>query len=83
MIQCEKMGLVFNRVQGNKGLLKQLAHEMGLEVFGYIPQDDQIAYYDLVGKPIIELPTSPGLAAVRNMVERRIFGERFGERPSN
>ncbi len=83
VIQCEKMGLVFNRVQGNKGLLKQLAHEMGLEVFGYIPQDDKIAHYDLVGKPIIELPTSPGLAAVRNMVEKRIFRERFSQHLSN
>ena len=44
VIQCEKIGLVFNRVQGNEELLKQLAQEMGLEVFGYIPQDENIAY---------------------------------------
>ena len=83
VIQCEKMGLVFNRVQGDEELLKQLARETGLEVFGYIPQDENIAYYDLIGRPIIELPTSPGLDAVRNMVEKCIFKERFGERPSN
>ena len=83
VIQCEKMGLVFNRVQGNEELLKQLAREIGLEVFGYIPQDEKIAYYDLVGRPIIELPTSPGLDAVRNIVERCIFKERFSERLGN
>lgn len=77
VIQCDKLGLVFNRVQGNEELLKQSAQEMGLDVFGYIPQDENIAYYDLVGKPIIELPTSPGLAAVRNIVEKSIFNERF------
>ena len=77
VIQCEKMGLVFNRVQGNEELLKQLAQEMDLEVFGYIPHDDNIAYYDLIGRPIMELPTSPGLDAVRNIVEKRIFKERF------
>jgi CO dehydrogenase maturation factor len=81
VIQCERMGLVFNRVQGNEELLKQLAQEMGVEVFGYIPQDENIAYHDLVGKPIIELSSaSPGLAAVRNIVERCIFQERFSER---
>jgi CO dehydrogenase nickel-insertion accessory protein CooC1 len=63
--------------------LKQLAQEIDLKVFGYIPQDDKIAYYDLIGRPIIELPTSPGLEAVRNMVEKCIFKERFGERISN
>jgi CO dehydrogenase maturation factor len=79
VIQCEKMGLVFNRVQGSEELLKRLAEEMGLEVFGYIPQDENIAYYDLVGKPITELPTSPGLDAVRHIVEKCIFSERFSQ----
>ena len=37
VIQCEKMGLVFNKVQGNEELLKQFAQEMGMAVFGYIP----------------------------------------------
>ncbi len=77
VLQCERMGLVFNRVQGNHELLEKLAREIGMEVLGYIPQDDAIAYYDLVGKPITELPTSPGLSAVRNIVEKSIFGERF------
>jgi len=77
VIQCDKLGLVFNRVQGNEELLNQSAQEMDLEVFGYIPHDEIIAYYDLVGKPIIELPTSPSLDAVRNIVEKSIFAERF------
>ena len=75
VIQCEKLGLVFNRVQGNEELLKQAANEMGLQVLGYIPQDENIARYDLVGKSILELPaTSPGLAAVRNIVAKHILG---------
>jgi CO dehydrogenase nickel-insertion accessory protein CooC1 len=50
---------------------------MELEVFGYIPQDEDIAHYDLLGRPLLELTTSPGLAAVHNIVEKRIFAERF------
>ncbi len=74
VIQCEKAGLVFNRVQGNEELLKQAAQEIGLDVFGYIPQDENIAYHDLVGKSILELPaTSPGLAAVRHIVTAYIL----------
>ena len=74
VIQCERMGLVFNRVQGNEELLKQLAQEMGLEVFGYIPQDENIAYHDLVGKPITGLPAkSPGLVAIHDIAENFIL----------
>lgn len=77
VIQCEKMGLVFNRVQGSEDILRELAQEIGLEVFGYIPHDENIAYHDLLGKPVTELPECPGLAAVRNIVEKSIFRERF------
>jgi CO dehydrogenase maturation factor len=74
VIRCEKIGLVFNRVQGNEELLKQAAQEIGLDVLGYIPQDESIAYHDLVGKSILELPaTSPGLAAVRHIVINHIL----------
>ena len=35
-----------------------------------VPQDEQIAYHDLVAKPITELPeNSTGLSAVRHIVE--------------
>jgi CO dehydrogenase maturation factor len=74
VIECEKIGLVFNRVQSNQELLERSAREIGLGVLGYIPHDDNIAYHDLVGKPITELPAeSPGYAAVRDIVESRIL----------
>ena len=74
VIQCENIGLVFNKVQGNKGLLEKYAREMGMAVLGYIPQDKNIAYHDLVGKPIIELPTaSPPLSSVRDIVPSGVF----------
>ena len=76
-IQCDRLGIVFNRVQGNKDLLKKMADKTGLEVLGYIPQDDNIAHHDLIGKPIMELRSSKGLEAVREIVEKRLFAERF------
>ncbi|MBM4462601.1 MAG: hypothetical protein FJ012_04570 [Chloroflexi bacterium] len=78
VIQCEKMGLVFNRVQGSEALLQQFTQETGLPVFGYIPYDENIAYHDLLGKPLTEIPTSPALTAVRDIVQKRLFSERFG-----
>jgi CO dehydrogenase maturation factor len=76
VIRCDKLGLVFNRVQGSEDLLRRSAGEIGLEVFGCIPQDEIIGEYDLVGRPIVELPaTSPGLVAVRAIVEGHVLGQ--------
>ena len=77
VIKCNKLGLVFNRVQGNEDILEKYAQEIDLDVFGYIPQDENIAYYDLVGKSIIGLSPSPGVAAVHSIMEKHIFSERF------
>jgi CO dehydrogenase maturation factor len=74
VIQCGRLGLVLNRVQGNEGLLEEAAAKVGIEIFGFIPQDEQVAYFDLVGKPLTELPAdSPGIAAVREIVQRQIL----------
>ena len=77
VIKCDKLGLVVNRVQGNEELLKQSAREIGLDVWGYIPQDESIAYNDLIGKSVMELTDSAGLDAVRDIIEEHIFPERF------
>ncbi len=74
VVKCERMGLVFNRVLGNEELLKRSAQEIGLEVFGFVPYDDNIVSYDLVGKPITDLPSdSSGLIAYRDILARCIL----------
>ncbi len=74
VIECGRIGIVFNRVQGNEALLRQAAEGIGLEIFGMIPQDETIAYHDLIGKPITQLPAaSPALDAVRRIVENVIL----------
>jgi CO dehydrogenase maturation factor len=74
VIECGKLGIVFNRVTGNRPLLEQSAHKIGLDVLGFVPQDDNIAYHDLIGKPILELPTdSPGLVSVREIVGKQLL----------
>ena len=74
VIRCEKLGLVFNRVRGSEDLLGDAARKMGLDVFGMIPFDENIATYDLLGKPLTELPAdSPAFAAYCEIVEKRVL----------
>ena len=64
-----RSALVFSRVQLNEELLPRSSEEIGLDVFGYVPHDEDVVRYDLVGKPLLELPpTSVALVAVRSIV---------------
>lgn len=67
VIDCKQLGVVFNRVQNqeNEDILLTFADSLGIEVFGAIPQDENIARYDYIGHPLIDLPAdSPALVAV-------------------
>jgi CO dehydrogenase maturation factor len=81
LTKCEQLGLVFNRVRGHEELLRNTAREIGLDVFGMIPLDDEIAEHDLVGKPIWELPAdSPGVAAFRELVQTHLLAAQHSTR---
>ncbi len=75
VMHCDLTGIIFNQVQ-NKGedLLTQFAHSMGFDIFGFIPKDTNIADYDLIGRPLMELPSdSPALREVRRVAEDHIL----------
>ncbi|TWJ13290.1 P-loop NTPase family protein [Geobacter argillaceus] len=70
VVHCRKMGVVFNRVQSGEDVLARSAGQIGVEIFGYVPQDPSVASYDLVGRSLAELPLdSAALEAVRGIVD--------------
>jgi CO dehydrogenase maturation factor len=67
----KRIGLVLNRFRGIRGPSEEIIQEMGLEVLGYIPEDENVNHYDRVGKPLLELPVeSPSLMAVRQILKK-------------
>ena len=65
-----RTGLIINRVRKGTEQIKEKAQEIDLKVFGFIPEDENIVEYNLIGKPIIDLPdTSPSVIAVRKILE--------------
>lgn len=53
--QC-KIGLVVNRVSSPIDGLAERADRMGLGLWGTVPLDDNVAQFDLNGKPTFDLP---------------------------
>lgn len=55
-INYRKIGLVLNRVRGNLEPFQEHIDETGLELFGFIPEDENITSFDMQARPLIELP---------------------------
>ncbi|MBC2715172.1 MAG: AAA family ATPase [Desulfobacteraceae bacterium] len=65
-----KIGLVLNKMRKDREEIKEKAREMGLEIFGVIPEEEDLSRYGLTGKPIIELPdNSPSVVAVGKILK--------------
>jgi len=68
-----RTGLILNRFRGKKSQPKEITRQMGLEILGYIPEDENINHYDAIGRPLLKLPAdSPGLMAVRQILRKII-----------
>ncbi len=65
----DRMGLVINKyVQGEDTIVKA-AKQLGLDIFGCVPEDRNISEHDLSGKPLLEIPDdSPSVVAVRGIL---------------
>ena len=66
--------LVLNKVTEDeevKNALAEMVKNSGLTLIGTVPEDENIRAYDLVGKPIIELPDdSKAVVAVKEIFEK-------------
>ena len=70
-----EIGLVLNKSRGKEAPIIQAAEKIGLKILGSIPEDESIIKYDLIGKPITDLPSSsPGLIATRKVLEAVFSG---------
>ncbi|MEW6267586.1 MAG: AAA family ATPase [Thermodesulfobacteriota bacterium] len=70
-----RTGLVFNRVASEIEALEAAASRAGLTVWGRLPLDENVARYDLVGRPTVDLPDdSPSVAAAGSFLGA-ILGE--------
>ena len=75
MLPYGEIGLVLNRVKGQATRILPLAEKIGLKILGLIPDDENIAEYDLLGKPLTGLPgNSPGLIAAGEVL-KAIFSQ--------
>ena len=55
-LEVERKGVIINRIAGSEGdELKKLAEDMGIKVFGLVPNDEMVFRNDLSGKSVFDL----------------------------
>ena len=64
-IKHEKLGLILNRLR-SEGELSLVSVPSGLSTFGWVPEDDTIRSFDIVGKSILEIPPCPAVHAIED-----------------
>lgn len=70
-IKVGRAGLVINKSKGKDDLIIEMARDRGIDILGTVPEDDLLAEYDSLGKPVINLPeTSGSVVAVRDVLTR-------------
>ncbi|MCK4938316.1 MAG: AAA family ATPase [Methanosarcinales archaeon] len=69
-LTIRKMHVILNKVTPqNRERLIEYAQELGLEIAGMVPFDNEIAQFDLDARPLIELPdTSPAVVEMENII---------------
>jgi CO dehydrogenase maturation factor len=71
IIDYKKMGLVLNRVRGNENALEEYVKRTGLELFGWIPEDENISHFDMEAKPLLHLTyDSPAFLAANQILSK-------------
>lgn len=73
-INVRRIYLVVNKVtedEDMQSVLPELVKKSELELVGIVPEDENIRAYDLVGKPIVNLPEdSKAVVAVKEIFEK-------------
>lgn len=71
VVKCGNIGVVFNRAVSNDEFLKESAAKIGVNIFGIIPQNTELAEYDAKGISLSELPAdNPAVATVNSILDK-------------
>jgi CO dehydrogenase maturation factor len=68
-------GVILNRIQGPEiDEMRKKANVLGIDVLGFIPEDPRIREFDLLDRPITDIPEdAPCLEAVKRILEEQSF----------
>ncbi|MDR2601638.1 MAG: AAA family ATPase [Spirochaetaceae bacterium] len=73
-LKVKKTFLIINRVpqEGVEAGVKEEIEKQGLDLIGFLPQDEQVYRYDAEGKPLISLPEDSKLKIALSQIVKKL-----------
>ncbi|TFG01465.1 MAG: hypothetical protein EU542_06905 [Promethearchaeota archaeon] len=66
----KKMGIIINKIKGDISSIIEKLKGLNFEVLGRVPEDENVIGFDLIGRPIIDLPMdSKSYLTVKKIVD--------------
>jgi CO dehydrogenase nickel-insertion accessory protein CooC1 len=70
VVDVGRTGLVINKRMGADERVDEIRKKMDLNVWGYLPDDENVSSYDSLNKPLLDIPAdSPILVPVRKILD--------------
>ena len=70
IVAVARTGLVINKSMGPDERVAEIREKMDLNIWGYLPHDDNVSSYDSLDKPLLDIPAdAPILVPVRNILK--------------
>jgi CO dehydrogenase maturation factor len=70
VVNVGRTGLVINKRMGADKRVDEIRKKMDLNVWGYLPDDENVSSYDSLNKPLLDIPAdAPILVPVRKILE--------------
>jgi len=70
VVDVGHIGLVLNKSIGQDELVDENGKKMDLNVWGYLPNDENVSSYDSLNKPLLDIPAdAPILSPVRSILQ--------------
>ena len=67
LVKYEEIGAIINRIQDEE--IKKLINFNGLELYGYLPEDQNISMADIKGESLLELPNEGSVKALEKILK--------------
>jgi CO dehydrogenase maturation factor len=70
IVPGDSMGVIINRFKGASDRQEEVIKRLDLNIWGYIPEDENISRYDSLNRTLLDLPEgSPSLSAISQILK--------------
>ncbi|MBD3230126.1 MAG: AAA family ATPase [Candidatus Lokiarchaeota archaeon] len=73
--KAKNIGLIVNRVKTKSKILIKNAKSLDIDIYGFIPEDNNISEFDMLGKSLLNLPDETSSLKAMDSILKHLLGD--------